>query len=252
MQEHEFEYLLGLLLTDGWYYHNRYQIELKESDCNILEQFHKIIPLSTISYRTRDTNFTKDYTCGRLEIQDKKIIDRITNYWTKEDKTLNADIPKEYLLSPYLWLGILDGDGSFGFRGKKTPHISFVTKSEKMKDAFLFMIKEVVGQEIYASRNKRDSVYNLGVTSVNAKKLAEWFKQNAQGCPRILRKKEKMEEILDWEPIGRQGQSKKRWTKEEDDFVYNHSIKESCSVLNRTINAIRARKAKLMKERGDA
>lgn len=40
----------------------------------------------------------------------------------------------------------------------------------------------------------------------------------------------------------------KRWTKEEDDFVYTHTTSECLKELNRTSDAIKNRKTKLNRE----
>ena len=113
----------------------------------------------------------------------------------QEDKTNNAYVPESFLFSPSLWRGILDGDGCCGYR-KETPYIGFTTKSESLKDAFCILVEQIVGQKIIATRNKRDNVYNLGVTSVNAKILAEWLL--SVDTFYIKRKKEMLEEIAKW------------------------------------------------------
>lgn len=136
-------YVLGLILTDGYKYRNYYRIELKDEDKNVLEDIENNYDCS-LYHRTRDTNFTKNYSSAILEIKDKELISFLDKYCLQEDKTHTAIIPKEYLLSPSLWRGILDGDGSYGYRNE-TPFVSFVTINENFKESFCKVVKEIIG-----------------------------------------------------------------------------------------------------------
>lgn len=242
-------YILGLILTDGYKYRNYYRIELKDEDKNVLEQISDDFSCSLYS-RTRDTNFLKDYSSTKLIIkrENKELVSFLDKYIPNENKTLEAYVPEEFLHSPSLWRGILDGDGCYGYRGK-TPFIGFVTKNEKLKDAFCQIVYDIVGQKISATRNKRDSVYNLGLTSVNAKKFIEWLL--TEDTFYIPRKKNIMQSIILWEPTGRQGMRQRRWTQEEDDYVYTHTFQECVMFLDRTSDAIKNRRTKLNRERGN-
>lgn len=251
MNEQQLGYITGLFLTDGWlsccknnYYLN---IELKKEDENVLEQIFKTVQANK-SERTRDTNFKENYTSVRMQITDKEVIDfLLNNNFPLKNKTETAFAPKMYKFSPAFWRGAIDGDGSYGYRNK-TPFIGFTTKSEQLKNDFLECVEYVTGQKIIATRNKRDNIYNLGLTSVNAKKFIEWLMIFDDFY--IKRKRDIMISILNWEPSGRQGEIHKRWSKEEDDFVYENSIQECLLHLSRTKNAIQLRKTKLNKERG--
>ena len=240
-------YILGLVITDGYRNRNQYCIELKDEDKNVLEQIAENFSCSLYS-RTRDTNFMKSYSSTKLVIknENKELVDILNKYIPNENKTMEVYVPEEFLYSPSLWRGILDGDGCFGYR-KGTPFVGFVTKSEELKEAFCKVIHQVIGQELIASRNKRDDVYNLGVTSVNAKKFTEWLL--TANTFYIERKKEVMDSIINWMPTGRQGEVHRRWTKEEEDFVYTHTNQECVEKLNRTLDSIKNRRTKINKER---
>ena len=162
-------YILGLVITDGFKNKGQYCIELKEEDKNVLEQIAKDFSCSLYS-RTRNTNFMKNYSSTKLIIknENKELIDILNKYIPNENKTMEAYVPEEFLHSTSLWRGILDGDGCYGYRGE-TPFLGFVTKSENLKNAFCRIVKDIVGQDLTATRNVRDNVYNLGLTSVNAK-----------------------------------------------------------------------------------
>ena len=239
-------YLLGLLLTDGWFYGGAYSIELKSEDKDVLYQIGNRYTHCKIRERTRDTNFAKNYSCTQIDIRNKEIKEFVSNYYPEKDKTLNAAVPEEFLLSPSLWRGLLDGDGSYGYR-KDIPFVSFTTKSEKLKEAFCYIIKEITGQVLRASRNVRDDIYNLGVTSINAKTFVQWLL--SEDTFYIPRKKERMESISAWQPKGKQGIKTRLWTKEEEDFLYTHTNEECLQYLNRTLCAIKARRNKLNRER---
>ena len=238
-------YILGLILTDGYKYRNYYRIELKDEDKDVLEDIENSYDCS-LYHRTRDTNFAKNYSSTTLEIRDKELISFLDKYCLQEDKTHTAAIPKEYLLSPSLWRGILDGDGSYGYRNK-TPFVSFVTINENFKESFCKVVKEIIGQKLIASRNKRDNVYNLGLTSIRAKNFIKWLLSETSFS--IPRKEQCMKEIVQWQPTGRQGEIHKRWTKEEEDYVYTHTNQECVEKLGRTLSSIKNRRTKINKER---
>ena len=136
-------YILGLILTDGYKWRNYYRIELKDEDKNVLEDIENNYYCS-LYHRIRDTNFAKNYSSTMLEIRDKELISFLDKYCLQEDKTHTSIIPKEYLLSPSLWRGILDGDGSYGYRNE-TPFVSFVTINENFKESFCKVVKEIIG-----------------------------------------------------------------------------------------------------------
>ena len=239
-------YVLGLVLTDGTYNNGAFSIELKEEDSFVLKDIAQKYNCSLYK-RTRDTNFKTNYTSVKIEIRNDKLRDFIKLYYPFEEKTLNAFIPIKFLHSPSLWRGILDGDGCYGYRGT-TPFVGFVTKSENLKNAFCQIVYDIVGQKITATRNKRDGVYNLGITSINAQKFVEWLL--TEDTFYIPRKKEIMDLITSWQPTGRQGMRQRRWTQEEDDYVYMHTLQECIKNLDRTPDAIRNRRTKLNRERG--
>ena len=241
-------YVLGLIITDGYRNRNQYCIELKDEDKNVLEQIAENFSCSLYS-RTRDTNFMKGYRSTKLVIknENKELVDILNKYIPNENKTMEVYVPEEFLHSPSLWRGILDGDGCFGYRDK-TPYLGFVTKSENLKNAFCQIVKDIVGQDLIATRNVRDNVYNLGLTSVNAKKFIQWLL--SEDTFYISRKKDNMDSIISWEPTGRQGMKQRRWTKEEDDFCYTHTFQECIEKLDRTADAIKNRRTKLNRERG--
>ena len=239
-------YVLGLVLTDGTYGKSAFSIELKKEDSFVLESIAQKYNCSLYE-RTRDTNFKDNYTSVKVEIRNNDLRNFIKQYYPFEQKTLNAKIPNEYLHSPSLWRGILDGDGCYGYRGM-TPFVGFVTKSESLKNDFCQIVQDIVGQKISATRNKRDGVYNLGLTSVNAKKFVMWLLE--EDTFYIPRKKEIMDSIVLWQPSGRQGMRQRRWTQEEDDYVYNHTFQECVKNLDRTPDAIKNRRTKLNRERG--
>ena len=163
----------------------------------------------------------------------------------KENKTLNANSPTKDYYRKDFWRGVIDGDGSLGIR-KSGPYLSLTTKSEFLKEEFVKLVEDFTGFRMNVSRNQRDNIYNLTITANNAKVLAEWlYNEHPDLC--LERKHQKSLEIKDYILKPSKGV---RWTKEEEDFIRKHSVKESSEALGRTEGSIRA-KIKRMRGKGE-
>ena len=173
-------YIYGLLITDGCLMlstRNRGKVYLEVSikDGDIIDKLCNLIPDSNqIRYRTRNTNFSNNYSTKIFSNTKKDFRDKLINqgFPTKE-KTLNANTPVISYNKYHFWRGVIDGDGSLGFTKTGIPFVSLVTKSEYLKIKYLEFLKEELGIEKNINRNKRDGVYNIIVTRDNAKKLSE-------------------------------------------------------------------------------
>lgn len=81
MNNRELSYLYGLVGTDGTVKqkdkHISITIELQQQDKNILEKLQKLIPNSTITERSRDTNFKNNYSSCSLYFSNKDIINTL-------------------------------------------------------------------------------------------------------------------------------------------------------------------------------
>lgn len=169
-------YIVGFAQTDGHLSsgtrnRGKLRFELSDKDADILVKIQSQIPYnSTISSRTRNTNFKKNaksvtLTCCSLEFRQE-----ISKYvpYGKKSKIIFA--PPGLEESADYWRGIIDGDGSLGFFNG-SPYISLNTSSDKLAEQYLHFINDVLGVKKYSNRNSRDKTYNIIVAGEKAKIL---------------------------------------------------------------------------------
>ncbi len=240
-------YLIGILQTDGSHYEttrNRGKITLEVSkrDADIITKINNnLIQHSSISTRIRDTNFKKDYESITLGIFDLEFRTETKKYLPVGKKSDIITMPNNVIKSDY-WRGIVDGDGSLGITKNNLPFISFATASEILANQFLAYIKEIVGVEKTAVRNKRDNIYNIMLTNENAQILVEELYY--ENCFGIDRKINKSKEVLGWirpENIKKREYVKKNWTKDEDEFIILNPLEVSMEQLDRTQKSVEMR-----------
>ena len=241
-------YLYGLLLTDGNYCETtrnrgKFSIELNYNDLELLMKLQKEIPDSIITERVRNTNFKDGYHSATWSIYSLPIRQKILSWgFPKEDKTNLAAPPIVEYSERYFWLGAFDGDGSLGITKDNKPFISFTTKSEKMKEALLTLLKNKYDINKNINRNKRDNVYNIILTNENAVLLSEFLYKDNEIC--LQRKYNKYLEIKDWirpESQPKRGYIAKRWTEDEINYILSHTIEESIENLGRTKSSINSK-----------
>lgn len=247
-------YLFGLFVTDGNLTLNtrnrgRISLEVSEKDKDIIEKLFKLIPNSSISERTRDTNFKLDYhtynfTNSRREFREWFI----KRGFPVTNKTETCGIPSEKYSIFDFWRGVIDGDGSLGITAKGFPFISLVTKSEPLKIAYCDFLKEYYNIDKNVNRNKRDDVYNIVLFREDAQQLIHdlYIKDNPSLY--IDRKYNSALKALEWVRPNNMPKKKaaKRYTAEEIEFLKTHSIEECISHFsNRTPKAIRLKKHRL-------
>jgi hypothetical protein len=256
----EYSYLIGLLQTDGHFQESsrnrgKITIELSLRDKDIIDKITALIPVNyKISQRTRNTNFKKDYTSIILTIYD----------WGFREFMKTCGLPvgkKSEIIAPPLHLpisepdyirGLYDGDGSLGLKQTGGPFISLTTASEDIKDYILVYMSKILGiPHKQLKRNKRDNIYNIGLSSLDAVNFTKHIYY--ENCLGINRKIEKANEVTNWSRpthIRKQYRSK-RWTKSEDDFVLQNTLKDSCEQLNRTKQSVLLRLWRLGKRKND-
>lgn len=250
----QLSYIVGFLQADGHHQSNtrnrgKITIELKSSDRHLLEEFQALFPTySSISERTRDTNFKNNYTSCIWSLFDLET--RI--------ELIKLGVPvgsKSEIVAPPSWSfvtrdyfrGLIDGDGSLGITSIGIPFISLTTKSDAIARGFIEYIKSVTGKEKKASRNERDLIYNIMVTKEGAQILAHTL--YAGSILRLDRKFADYEGLMKWSRPDHMMKKKpgKLWGLEQDEYVRTHTVKEAMTHLDRSERSIRMRRYRIGK-----
>ena len=195
-------YIYGLLITDGNLSlssrnRGRIRLEVSEKDKDIVNKLMNIIPNSKKTKRIRNTNFKNKYSTVIFSNYRKEFRDKIIKQgFPIFDKTSLAAPPKEKYIESDFWRGVIDGDGSLGITSNKEPFISLVTKSEKLKNAFLYFLKVNFGLNKKLHRNKRDNCYNITIKNEEAILLIK--KLYYRNCFGLDRKIKIANSLSDW------------------------------------------------------
>jgi hypothetical protein len=210
----------------------RISVEVKASDCGLLQAMQAVLPWrTTISYRTRSTNFaaSASFALG-LPVGRKS--------------TIIAPPSEPFSHSDY-FRGLIDADGSVGFTFKGVPFVSLVTASAAIAEFTCAEILAVTGAVRTAKPNKRDGVVNLMVSYEAAAVLAEWLYRDA--CIALDRKRRAASDVAAWERPAtmRAANNHRRWTDAEDDAVLRMPIREAAVRLGRTEKSVNMRRWRL-------
>lgn len=248
-------YFFGLFQTDGHLQGGTRQrgkatIELAVKDIDLLLQLPHLFDgvKSTVSTRTRTTNFAATYTSATW---------RMCNLAFRRElelsgvpvgrKSKEVSPPSRQFHQRGYFRGLLDGDGSVGFTRAGLPFIGFVTASSSLADYFCSTVKNITGAERTAKRNARDDIFSLMVASEPASRLAEWA--YPQGCLALNRKSTAAAAVAAWvRPQGMRARpvfGRQPWTLEEDAVVASTKVKEAAMLLGRTESAVNVRRWRL-------
>lgn len=242
-------YIYGLLLADGslnLQERNRGKIslEIQESDKDLVFKLFQLIPGSTIRERVRNTNFKEEYHSIIFSNSKRDFREKLIKQgFPTKNKTDNAVPPVLKYFEKDFWRGVLDGDGSLGFTSDNKPFVSLVTKSEKLKNAYLDFLFKNYNIIKNISRNKRDNVYNIVVLGEDAVKLSKelWIDSELY----LNRKYKKAKELQLWErPKSLRKKpkyTKRSWNVEEDNYILTHTLEDSEKNLYRSKSAIQTR-----------
>ena len=256
----EHAYLFGFIQADGHLSYNprcpnkgKLQIELSSRDEDLLHKLSSVIPVkTTISSRVRITNFSKGelsqtYTLSACDMSFRQELERLGVPRGKKSTLISPPLCDHSIVDYYR--GIIDGDGSLGVVSGGRPFISLVTASDPLKAGYTAFIKDVTGQTICVSKNKRDGVYNLMLNTESAQALIGTLYY--EGCLALDRKISKAKEALSWvRPEGsrRVDFIKKRWTNEEDSVVLSSNDEDAARRLGRTLKSVSVRRWRLTGE----
>lgn len=247
--------MFGFIQADGHLHQNtrnrgRLEIELQESDRNVLEQFAKIIPFnSNISTRTRNTNFKDNYTSVTFSVCDKRFRDQLVTAGLTYGKKSNCiSIPDCNMATNDYWRGVIDGDGSLGLTGKGFPFLSLNCSSEQMINAYIQFLNSITGKIKTTSRNSRDNTYNVCINKEDVQAVVQQIYSNSTIA--LQRKKVLANVIAGWRRPATMNKidfPRKPWTQEEDRFILNNSTELAVSALNRTSKSVQTRLWRLTK-----
>ena len=246
----ELAYLMGFLFGDGHLWSGRGQkgrlaVEVHVRDAELLERLAPLLPGSTLSSRTRTTNFSRgDYetailSCSGLEVR---------------KAVAAAGMPvgaKNALISPPkgphslrdFARGFCDADGSLGFTGRGLPYLSLVTKSATMADWWCASVIPHSGVTRSWNPNRRDGVANIMVMNEPAQALAAWLYRS--GDLALARKAAAATRMAGWRrpPEMRRASRARRWTAAEDAILREggRTQMELASLLGRTVPSVNVR-----------
>ncbi|HEY0772150.1 MAG TPA: LAGLIDADG family homing endonuclease, partial [Sphingobacteriaceae bacterium] len=243
-----YAYLFGLIQTDGHLYQNsrnrgRLSIELGKRDEELLIELQKRLPFNTsISQRTRKTNYSNEYVSVIWKVFDKRFRDFLIETGIpcgRKSNVIAMPIGK-YSRADY-FRGLIDGDGSLGLTAKYFPFLSFITTSSEIAKEYLAFLKSITGKAKTSTKNKRDDVFNIAVYKEDAQKVVQkLYYENCLGLPRKI---QKAKEVLNWRrpTTMKKVENRKRWTKAEDNFILSNPVKDAMVKLDRSQNSIEMR-----------
>ena len=248
-------YFVGLFQADGHLecgagQKGRAAIELAARDIELLLRLPHLFPgvNSTVSTRTRTTNFATKYTSATWRIYNLEFRRELESCGVPVGRKSNDVGPPA---GPYhergYFRGLLDGDGSVGFTGTGRPFVGLVTASSSLADHFCATVKAVAGTVRTPKRNTRDNVFSLMVSSEPAARLAEWA--YPRGCLALERKCLAAAGVAAWarpsDMRARPFLGSRRWTIDEDLVVTTATIRDAARLLGRTETAVNARRWRL-------
>ena len=242
-------YLFGFIQADGSLSEQsrnrgKLTIEILTRDEFILEEFKKMLPVkSSITRRTRDTNFAKDAHNSCFRVHDwafrKELVSLGVPCGEKSSMVKPPEVP--YSDVDY-WRGVIDGDGSLGITSQNIPFISLGTSSDEMKNKYIDFVYKITGQRKTSSRNKRDNFYNIVVSKEGAQEIVKALYYD--GCLALPRKSKSSMEVLAWErpaSMIKREHKVKKWTASEDDYILSNTLEDSMNELERTKKSIETR-----------
>ncbi len=247
-----YAYLFGFIQTDRHLYNNtrnrgHLSIEIHKQDEDILWAFKNLIPFnSSITERTRSTNFSQKSTSVIWRVCDKRFRDYLESWCLPIGSKSDLIKPPSCSFSKVDYFRVLiDGDGSLGFTSNGFPFLSLVTSSSHICLEYIELIQQIVGKTKTSKRNTRNNVYNITVYKEDAQILAKYLYYD--GCLALSRKIIKANEVLSWSrpPDMKRVNNRKCWTPQEDHFITTHSIECSMEVLSRSRNSIQLRRWRL-------
>ena len=238
--------------ADGHHYAGRGRkgricVEIKADDADLLRSMQAVIPLrTTISYRTRVTNFSASASSAVLNLCALEGRMRLLELGLPVGRKSATIAPPVVPFSRRDYLrGLFDADGSVGFTAKGVPFLSLVTASPAISEFVCAEIHNVTGAVRTARPNKRDGVMNVMVGYEAATQLATWLYSDAGIA--LERKRSAGLAVAAWRRPStvRAASTRRRWTVDEDAVVLRLPIREAALQLGRTEQSVNLRRWRL-------
>jgi hypothetical protein len=245
-------YVFGFMQADGHHYAGPGQkgsvtIEINAGDVDLLRAMQAVLPWRTsISFRTRRTNFAESYESAALTLCALEGRKRLLELGLPRGRKSAIIRPPVDPFSHRDYIrGLIDADGSVGFTATGVPFVSIVTASPAIAELVAAEILCVTEARRTVRPNKRDGVVNLMVASDPAAVFARWLYQDA--CIALARKQAAGLAVAAWRrPEGMRARSAhKRWTPAEDAVVLRMPQTEAARQLGRTVQSVHLRKWRL-------
>lgn len=245
------DYIFGILVTDGSIElstrnRGKVRLEVKYEDRDIIYKLKDRIEGSSITERTRDTNFKGGYhsICfNNYRMEFRQLL--MDMGYPMKNKSENECPPKTKYDKREFWRGVFDGDGSIGKTKDGRPFISLITVSDTLHREFTKFLKDELGMIRIVNRNKRDNCYIFSMFDEDAINFCNYIYKDAEIF--LERKHKKYEENLLWKRTKKKVHSR-AWTKEEDEYIMNNSIENSMEFLHRTEQSVKMRLYRLKKK----
>lgn len=242
-------YLIGFLQGDGHHSEStrnrgKISIEISDRDIDILDKLEEILSnyiKVSRSHRTRKTNFSEYASLCTLTLFDWAFRVEIREFVPVGKKSEIIKPPTAEYNDKHYIRGLIDADGSLGFKKTGEPFLSLVTSSESIKEYIVDSIKNVVGADKRNNRNKRDNVYNIVLLSEDAVEYTKWLYEDASIY--LNRKYNNYLEMGCWVRIvSKRPGRRKAWLSYEDGIVLSDtSLGNKCLVLERSPSSIKTR-----------
>ncbi|GAA3088199.1 hypothetical protein ACFQ0X_19945 [Streptomyces rectiviolaceus] len=244
----DYAYMFGFLQADGHLQQGpgqkgRLTVEINVRDIEILRAFQRLTPYnSTISERTRDTNFSEAHhsaTWSLCSLEARTRINQLGLPYGRKSKKI-APPRVEFSRRDYL-RGVIDADGSVGYTSQGFPFISLTTASTAVGVYLCRYARMLTGAERLIKRNTRDEIYNISYEKEPAMQLAADLYY--PGCLSLERKQMKAEALASWvRPAGMKVSPKRRWKEWEDQILLDLcSPTAAAEALGRTVQSCNLR-----------
>ncbi|MFG2843298.1 LAGLIDADG family homing endonuclease [Kitasatospora sp. NPDC048296] len=254
LERPEHAYMFAFLQADGHLTQEsrnrgRLTVELSARDAPILERFQQLCPHnSTISYRTRTTNFKAEHTSATWTVYAREFREELQALGLPAGRKSEVVAPPSAPFSERDYLrGLIDADGSVGRTAQDLPFVSLTTQSDAIASFFISYAEELSGAErrIF-HRNSRDGIYNVMYAREEAVVIANNLYYTR--CLSLPRKQSGATRAGTWcRPADMKRVIRRSWTPEEDTILLRSpTLADAAKNLKRSTSSCQVRRWRLL------